>query len=176
MLDTHTFLMELYVMVDDFCQHAMEPVVRPGPAPSLSCSEVVTLGLFSQWQRFRSERDFYRFAQSHLRPLFPRLPHRSQFNRLLRRHHDLLSALFLQGVGQLQAITGYDFCYEALDTSAIPRVMPSGGAAVGCRNKHRLAGAIASDGLKAFACCCRSILKASSQAFALARATPKSNP
>ena len=123
MLDTHTFLMELYVMVDDFCQQtlkSLDAAVRPGPAPSLSCSEVVTLGLFSQWQRFRSERDFYRFAESHLHALFPRLPHRSQFNRLLRRHHDILAAFFVQGVRQLQAMPGYDFCYEALDTSAIP--------------------------------------------------------
>jgi hypothetical protein len=56
MFDPHTFLMELYVMVDDFCQHNWQTPVHPGPAPSLSCSEVVTLGLFSQWQRFRSER------------------------------------------------------------------------------------------------------------------------
>lgn len=59
MLDTHTFLMELYVMVDDFCQQAPKAEIRPSPVPSLSRSEVVTLGLFSQWQRFRSERDFY---------------------------------------------------------------------------------------------------------------------
>jgi hypothetical protein len=120
MLDTHTFLMELYVMVDDFCQSYEELATRPGPAASLSRSEVVTLGLFSQWQRFRSERDFYRFAQAHLRCLFPRLPHRSQFNRLLRRHHDVLAAFFVHGVQQLQGQPGYDFCYEALDTSAVP--------------------------------------------------------
>jgi hypothetical protein len=160
MLDTHTFLMELYVMVDDFCQQTLESLdaaVRPGPAPSLSCSEVVTLGLFSQWQRFRSERDFYRFAQSHLHALFPRLPHRSQFNRLLRRHHDVLAALFVQGVRQLQAMPGYDFCYEALDTSAIPSRdakrrgcgwLPAGGYPL----RRKLAGATESAGLKVFAC------------------------
>ena len=120
MFDPHTFLLELYVMVDDFCQQHVEPQVRPGPSASLSRSEVVTLGLFSQWQRFRSERDFYRFAQAHLRPLFPRLPHRSQFNRLLRRHHDVLAAFFVQGVQHLQGLPGYDFRYEALDTSAVP--------------------------------------------------------
>jgi hypothetical protein len=107
-------------MVDDFCQSYKKPATRPGPSASLSSSEVVTLGLFSQWQRFRSERDFYRFAQAHLRPLFPRLPHRSQFNRLLRRHHDMLAAFFEHGVQQLQAQAGYDFCYEAIDTSAVP--------------------------------------------------------
>ncbi len=123
MLDPHTFLMELYVMVDDFCQQFdqhKERVVRPGPAPSLCCSEVVTLGLFSQWQRFRSERDFYLYAQAHLRSLFPRLPHRSQFNRLLRRQHEVLAAFFRHNLQQLQSLKGYDFCYEAIDTSAVP--------------------------------------------------------
>jgi hypothetical protein len=120
MPNPHTFLMELYVMVDDFCQQHVEPEVHPGPTPSLSCSEVLTLGIFSQWQRFRSERDFYRFAQEHLRSLFPRLPHRTQFNRLLRRHYDVLAAFFVQNVQYLQGLAGYDFCYEALDTSAVP--------------------------------------------------------
>jgi hypothetical protein len=120
MLEPHAFLLELYVMVDDFCQDSWKVPVCPGPAPSLSCSEVVTLALFSQWQRFRSERDFYRYAQVHLRPLFPRLPHRSQFNRLLRRSYDVLTAFFIQGVQHLQGLAGYDFCYEALDTSAVP--------------------------------------------------------
>lgn len=120
MFDPHTFLMELYVMVDDFCQHRLEAAtVRPGPAASLSCSEVVTLGLFSQWQRFRSERDFYPFAQAHLRSLFPCLPHRSQFKRLLR-HHDVLAAFFVQSAQHLQGLADYDFCYEPLDTPAVP--------------------------------------------------------
>jgi hypothetical protein len=120
MLDTPAFLMELYVMVDDFCQQCLKPEVRPGPPASLNRSEVVALGVFSQWQRFRSERDFYRFAQAHLRSLFPRLPHRSQFNRLLRRHHDVLAAFFVHALQHLQGQPGYDFCYQLLDTSAIP--------------------------------------------------------
>lgn len=120
MLDTPTFLLELYVMADDFCQCCLEPEVRPGPPASLTRSEVITLALFSQWQRFRSERDFYRFAQAHLRAFFPRLPHRTQFNRLLRRHHKALVAFFRYGVQQLQAQPGYDFTYEALDASAVP--------------------------------------------------------
>lgn len=119
-MDTHTLLLELYVMIDDFCQSRLEPEIRPGPRPSLSRSEVLALGLFSQWQCFRSERDFYRYAQQHLRPLFPRLPHRSQFNRLLRRHHQALTAFFVEGVQQLKNQPGYDFYYESLDCSAVP--------------------------------------------------------
>jgi hypothetical protein len=119
-MDTHTLLLELYVMIDGFCQSHLEPETRPGPPPSLSRSEVMSLGLFSQWQRFRSERDFYRYAQQHLRALFPRLPHRSQFNRLLRRHHQALTAFLVHGVQHLKSQQDCDFCYESLDCSAVP--------------------------------------------------------
>jgi hypothetical protein len=79
MADLETFLIEVYVMVDDEVPRleAGAPP-RPGPAPALSLSEAVTLAVLSQLQRFRSGRDFYRFAEARLRPLFPRLPHRTQ--------------------------------------------------------------------------------------------------
>jgi hypothetical protein len=92
-----TFLTILYVTVDDFCHsHLPEEKPRPGPAASLRPSEVLTLALFAQWARFASERDFYRFARSRLRrDAFPTLPHRSQFNRLVRLHLDLIEFLAL---------------------------------------------------------------------------------
>lgn len=83
MIDVDTFLTTLYVTVDDF-RHSCRPknvTHSPGPEASLSPSEVVTLALFAQWARFASERDFYRYAKTHLRGAFPTLPHRSQFNR-----------------------------------------------------------------------------------------------
>ena len=68
MVDTDTFLTALYVMADDFRKSQLPAV--PGPKPSLTGSEVITLVIFSQWVRFRSERDFYRYAVSRLRPAF----------------------------------------------------------------------------------------------------------
>lgn len=94
MVDTDTFLTTLYVMVDDFCKSQLSPEKRPGPEASLSRSEVVTLAIFAQWGRFRNQRDFYRYAKRHLRPYFPTLPHRAQFNRLLRCHRDAIVAFF----------------------------------------------------------------------------------
>lgn len=117
MLDTDTFLTTLYVMVDDFCNTQLPPETRPGPTPSLTRSEVVTLAIFAQWQRFASERDFDRYAHRHLRPAFPTLPDRGQFNRLLRRHRETTVAFFLHLVEQLQA---QPTLYEALDCSAVP--------------------------------------------------------
>jgi len=84
MYDLDTFLTNLYVAVDD-CITTLSPTPKkPGPPPALTISEVVTLNLFGQWAQFRSERDFYRWAQHHLRSYFPTLPDRSQFNRCAR--------------------------------------------------------------------------------------------
>ena len=38
----------------------------------------------AQWPRFRSERDFWRFAWAHLRPYFPMFCSQGQLNRRVR--------------------------------------------------------------------------------------------
>jgi DDE family transposase len=116
MLDVDTFLTTLYVMVDDFC-HSQPPRRRPGPQASLSRSEVITLAVFARWSRFNGERDFYRYAEAKLRDAFPTLPDRSQFNRLVRSHADLIEAFVLH----LVAVVQTPRCpYQALDSSAMP--------------------------------------------------------
>ncbi len=117
MVDTDTFLTTLYVMIDEFCQAHLPPELHPGPQASLSRSEVITLSLFGQWACFPSERAFYRYAQRQLRVAFPTLPHRTQFNRLLRRHYAAIVACFLHLVDLLG---GRHALYEALDGSAVP--------------------------------------------------------
>jgi hypothetical protein len=77
---------------------------------------VITLAAFSQWEQFRSERCFYRYAQRHLRSAFPSLPHRAQFNRLVREECSAIQAFFLHLVERLQA---RNCAYEALDTSGV---------------------------------------------------------
>jgi hypothetical protein len=116
MVDVDTFLTTLYVMVDDFC-HSRPPKRRPGPEASLSSSEVITLAVFARWSRFDSERDFYRYADSELLDAFPTLPDRSQFNRLVRSHVDLIEAFVLHLVALLQSP---ECPYQALDSSAMP--------------------------------------------------------
>jgi len=112
MLDIDTFLLELDVMVDDFCKTHQPPTIPPGPAPALSRSEVVTLGLVSQWARFRSERDFYRWAEDHLRSAFPTLPRREQFNRQLRHE---INTIITVSHHLAQALLTPQDVYEALD-------------------------------------------------------------
>ena len=116
MLGVDTFLTTLYVMVDDFC-HSYPPKTNPGPEASLSESEVVTLASFARWNRFTSERDFYRYAEANLRDAFPTLPDRSQFNRLACSHIELIEAVAVHLVALLEARR----CpYEVLDSSAMP--------------------------------------------------------
>jgi hypothetical protein len=101
MLDVDTFLTALYVIVDDFCHcHRTQKQRRPGPEASLSAGEVIALSIFARWSRFASERDFYRYAQSHLRGAFPTLPERSQFNRLVRFHAEAIEEIALH-LGQI---------------------------------------------------------------------------
>ena len=118
MLDVDTFLTALYVIVDDFCHSHGPQQRRSGPEASLSKGEVITLSVFARWSRFASERDFYRYAESHLRDAFPTLPDRSQFNRLVRFHADAIEEIALH-LGE-KIVEGDRFPYQALDASAMP--------------------------------------------------------
>jgi hypothetical protein len=126
MLDVDTFLTALYVICDDFCQSHRPQQRRPGPEASLSAGEVIALSIFARWSRFaseRDERDFYRYALSHLRGAFPTMPDRSQFNRLVRFHAEAIEEIALH-LGQI--VEGDRFSYQALDASAMPLLgMPS---------------------------------------------------
>ena len=116
MLDADTFLIALYVEADEFCkQHA--PRLRRGPAPALTRAEVLALAVFSRWSAFRSERGFYRYAQRHLRPYFPRLPTRPQLNRQIRAHEEEIVTFFLHLAQRLGA---QDEMVQAIDSTAVP--------------------------------------------------------
>jgi hypothetical protein len=120
MLDVDTFLTTLYVMVDDFrqsCESRPQEQKRPGPEASLCESEVITLAIFARWSRFASERDFYRYAEVHLKEAFPTLPDRSQFNRLVRFHADDIEHMAVK-LGQM--MEGGESPYQTLDASAMP--------------------------------------------------------
>jgi hypothetical protein len=88
-LDLETFLTTLYVMVDDLYQLHVRPRRPPcgRPTPELADSEVLCLGLAAQWRSgvpWKSERGFLRYADKHLRHLFPHLTTQSAFNRRVR--------------------------------------------------------------------------------------------
>jgi hypothetical protein len=117
MLDPETCVIALYVPVDTFCKaYVPEPAPHRGRTPSLSVSEVVTLAIFGQWAEFRSERGYWRWAQRHLRDLFPTLPHRSQFNRAQRQHLPVITACALH-LGRELITPGEP--YELLDGTGV---------------------------------------------------------
>ena len=111
-------------MADDFCKYQARPQRTPSPKASLSGSEAVTLVIFSQWARFRSERDFYRYASSHLRSAFPALPRRSQFNRLTQRHYRT-QVIFLPPLGGLAARTALPLRSPGRGLLRLPLYSPS---------------------------------------------------
>jgi hypothetical protein len=116
MIDVDTFLTTLYVMIDDYCQSSLaQEKHTPGPMASLQCSEVITLAVFGQWVQFPSERAFYRYAEQHLRAAFPQLPHRTQFNRLMREHRDAITTF---GLHLVELMHGQECSYEVLDSTA----------------------------------------------------------
>lgn len=117
MFDPETCLIALYVLVDTFCKaETSEPAPHRGRPPALSVSELVTLAIFGQWAEFRSERGFWRWAERHLRPLFPTLPHRSQFNRAQREHLAIITTCALS-LGR--PLIAPDEPYELLDGTGV---------------------------------------------------------
>ena len=84
-MDLDSFLVSLYVQIEDWwkLKRSLEPPKIGRPA-LLSDPEVLTLAILAQWPRFRSERDFWRFAWAHLRSYFPRLCSQDQLNRRVR--------------------------------------------------------------------------------------------
>jgi hypothetical protein len=121
MMDLDSFLISLYVLVDDWWQ-ANHPAAtpRPGHPALLSASEVLTLAILAQWPRFRSERDFWRFASSHLRSYFPNLCTQGQPNRRIRALQPELRALqraFAEDLCEPRAL------YRVLDTTLLPAIV-----------------------------------------------------
>src|SRR5918993_235237 len=101
-MDLDSFLVSLYVQIEDWWKlnRSLEPPKIGRPA-LISDPEVLTLAILAQWPRFRSERDFWRFAWAHLREHFPTLPSQSQFNRRVRALEGEMRSLSLHLVGTL---------------------------------------------------------------------------
>jgi hypothetical protein len=94
--DLDTLATALYVTIDDLLQQA--PQLAPwrpavGIAPKLSDAELVTLAVMQALLGFVSEARWLRYADRHLRHLFPYLPGQSGYNKRLRRAGELLRAM-----------------------------------------------------------------------------------
>ena len=93
MLDKATVLTTIFTIVDDVMKGSpmiQETLHRPGPAPSLSDSELVTIALYQELIGEPREDHFFRLHQEQLRHYFPGLNERSRYNR---RKRDLWSVI-----------------------------------------------------------------------------------
>jgi len=93
MLDKATVLTTIFTIVDDTMKGSaviQQALKRPGPAPQLSDSEVVTIALYQELIGEPREDHFFRLHRASLLPFFPRLNERSRYNR---RKRDLWSVI-----------------------------------------------------------------------------------
>jgi hypothetical protein len=123
MLDKATVLTTIFTIVDDtmkgsaMIQQALE---RPGPAPHLSDSELVTIALYQELIGEPREDHFFRLHQASLRTFFPGLNERSRYNR---RKRDLWSVILAVRVS-LQMVLDALALEEtaAIDSAPVPCV------------------------------------------------------
>lgn len=93
MLDKATVLTTIFTIVDDTMKGStmiQQALKRPGPAPHLSDSEVITIALYQELIGEPREDHFFRLHHASLRPFFPGLNERSRYNR---RKRDLWSVI-----------------------------------------------------------------------------------
>ena len=120
-MNFETLLISLFVLVDDWWRENHRDAPRgPGRPPLLAPSEVLTLAILAQWPRFRSERDFFRFADVHLRPYFPNILSHGQLNRRIRALEPEMQA-FQRNLAA--TLCDGSEVYHVLDTTLIPAIV-----------------------------------------------------
>jgi hypothetical protein len=118
-IDAPTLLTIIYVLVDDWYQkygYMFESKV-PGPKPTFSDSEMLTLLLAMDYFPYPGEQQFLGFIRANHLKLFPKLLDQSQFNRRARRLEGLLEEMRRFWVSEMGAI------FEStliLDTKPLP--------------------------------------------------------
>ena len=123
MLDKATVLTTLFTIVDDTMKGSpmiQQTLKRPGPAPRLSDSEVVTLALYQELIGEPREDHFFRLYEASLRIFFPGLNERSRYNRRKRA----LCCVILAVRTSLQLVQD-GLCFEktaAIDSAPVPCV------------------------------------------------------
>src|SRR2546423_15491348 len=93
MLDKAIVLTTIFSIVDDTMKGSaviQQVLNRPGPAPKLSDSELVTIALYQELIGEPREDHFFRLHQASLQVFFPGLNERSRYNR---RKRDLWSVI-----------------------------------------------------------------------------------
>lgn len=116
-LDLDTFLVALYTITDDLYKaHYPKTGSGVGPKPTMTDSEILTLGLCSQWLKW-PERKLLVYVKDHWHVYFPRLLSQSEYNRRFNALAERMASL-VPLIKQQVA----DYCpsYEVLDCVPVP--------------------------------------------------------
>lgn len=82
MLSIATVLTTIFTYVDDYCKRF--PIIKPGPKPNLSNSEIITIAIFCELMGKTSEYSHVRFVSQWLEDYFPHMIDRSRYHRRLK--------------------------------------------------------------------------------------------
>lgn len=123
MLDKATILTTIFTIVDDTMKGSaviQQALKRPGPAPRLSDSELITIALYQELIGEPREDHFFRLHQASLQTFFPGINERSRYNR---RKRDLWSVILAVRVS-LQIVLDALQLEEtaAIDSAPVPCV------------------------------------------------------
>src|SRR5438132_7462280 len=121
MLDKAIVLTTIFTIVDDTMKGSaviQQVLKRPGPAPKLSDSEMVTIALYQELIGEAREDHFFRLHQASLQTFFPGLNERSRYNR---RKRDLWSVILAVRIS-LQVVLDALALEEtaAIDSAPVP--------------------------------------------------------
>jgi hypothetical protein len=121
MLAYDDLFLQVYVLIDDLLKEGRVVIpVRPGPKPSCSDAEILTITTVRQLLGRRSEQGFLEEVKANWQSLFPHLPVQSEFNRRVR---------WLWGASELIRQELITACptdlWGQVDTSALPIKHPS---------------------------------------------------
>ncbi len=121
MLDKATVLTTLFTIVDDTMKGSaviQRALKRPGPAPRLSDSEVITIALYQELIGEPREDHFFRLHQASLQTFFPGLNERSRYNR---RKRDLWSVILAVRLSLQLVLDAFELEETAaIDSAPVP--------------------------------------------------------
>ncbi len=123
MLDKATILTTIFTIVDDTMKGSLviqQALRRPGPAPRLSDSELITIALYQELIGEPREDHFFRLHQGSLQVFFPGLNERSRYNR---RKRDLWSVILAIRVSLQIVLDAFQMEETAaIDSAPVPCV------------------------------------------------------
>jgi IS5 family transposase len=112
------FCLYMYVIVDEIMRQIAPLLMRRGPAPECSDSELITMALVGECRGWDLETDMLSCWGEHT-DLFPHIPTQSRFNRR-RRHLMVAFNLIRQAVLQMLDVSQDGQC--AIDSLPVPVV------------------------------------------------------